>query len=79
MMRGARPSSSTKKLAKVSMTSTCLGFDKVRNVKEFLLEVNNYYDLERPGKNEKVSIVMTFLKDHMLSWWISKRKKNPRW
>jgi hypothetical protein len=37
MMQGARPSSSTKKLAKVNMPSTFSGFGKARKVKEFLL------------------------------------------
>ena len=35
MMQGSRPSSSTKKLAKVYMPSTFLGLDNARNVKDF--------------------------------------------
>ena len=45
MMQGARPSSSTKKLAKVNMPSTFSGLGKARKVKEFLLEMDNYYDV----------------------------------
>ena len=46
MMQGTRPSFSTKKLAKVNMQSTFLGLGKVRKVKEFLLEMDNYYDVQ---------------------------------
>ena len=44
-MQGPRPSSSTKKLAKVNMPSTFSGLGKARKVKEFLLEMDNYYDV----------------------------------
>ena len=37
IMDGARPSFSTKKLAKVNMLSTFYGLSKARKVKEFLL------------------------------------------
>ena len=45
MMQGARPSSSTKKLAKVNMPSTFSRLGKARKVKEFLLEMDIYYDV----------------------------------
>ena len=38
MMQGARPSSSTKKLAKVNMPSTFSRLGKARKVKEFCLK-----------------------------------------
>ena len=41
----ARPSSSTKKLAKVNIPSTFSGLRKAKKVKEFLLEMDNYYDV----------------------------------
>jgi hypothetical protein len=52
MMQGARPSSSTKKLAKVNMPSTFSGLGKARKVKEFLLEMDNYYDVQRSGEDD---------------------------
>ena len=65
-MQGARPFSSTKKLAKVNMPSTFSGFGKARKVKEFLFEMDNYYDVQKPEEGDKVSIAITFLKDHAL-------------
>jgi hypothetical protein len=38
MMQGGRPSSSTKKLAKLNMPKMFSGLGKARRVKEFLLE-----------------------------------------
>jgi hypothetical protein len=74
MTQGTRPSSSTKKLAKVNMPSTFSGLGKARKVKEFLLEIDNYYNVQRPEEDDKVSIAVTFLKDHALQWWTSKKK-----
>ena len=77
MMQGARPSSSTKKLANVNMPSTFSGLGKARKVKEFLLEMDNYYDVQRPEEDDKVSIAVTFLKDHALQWWTCKKEQEP--
>jgi hypothetical protein len=73
MMQRARLSSSTKKLAKVNMPSTFSWFGKARKVKDFLLEMDNYYDVRRPKEDDKVSIAVTFLKDYALQWWTSKK------
>ena len=77
MMQGSKPSSSTKKLAKVNMPSTFSGLGKARKVKEFLLEMDNYYDVQKPEEEDKVSIAVTFLKDHALQWWTSKKEQEP--
>ena len=66
LLQGARPSSSTKKLAKVNMPSTFSGLGKARKVKEFLLEMDNYYDVQKSDDEDKVFIAVTFLKDHAL-------------
>ena len=66
MMQGARPSSSTKKLAKVNMPSTFFGLGTARKVKEFLFEMDNYYDVQKSKEGDKVFIAITFLKDHAL-------------
>jgi hypothetical protein len=77
MMQGSRPSSSTKKLAKVNMPSTFSGLGKAKKVKEFLLEMDNYYDVQKPDEEDKVSIAVTFFKDHALQWWTSKKEQEP--
>jgi hypothetical protein len=46
-------------------------------VKEFLLEMDNYYDAQKWDDEDKVSIVVTFLKDHALQWWTSKKEQQP--
>ena len=71
IMQGIRPSSSTK----VNMPSIFSGLRKTRKVKEFLLKMDNYYDVQRPEEDEKVSIAVTFLKDHALQWWTSEKKQ----
>jgi hypothetical protein len=69
MMQGARPSSTTKKLAMVDMPMTFFGFGKSKKVEEVLLEIDNYYDVQKPKEDNKVSIAVTFWKDHVLQWW----------
>jgi hypothetical protein len=59
-MQGVRPSSWTKKLAKVNMPSILLGFGKGSKVRKFMLEMDNYYDVQRPKKDNKVSKAVTF-------------------
>ena len=44
-MWGGRPSFWTKKLAKVNMPNALMGFGKASKVKEFLTELDNYYDV----------------------------------
>jgi hypothetical protein len=39
--------------------------------------MENYYDVQRPEEDNKVSIAVTFLKDHALQWWTSKKKQEP--
>ena len=48
------------------MPSIFLGLGKARKVKEFLLEMDNYYVVQRPNEDDKVSIAVTFLKNHAL-------------
>lgn len=60
MMQSASPLSSTKKLAKVNMTSTFLDLSKAKNVKEFLLEMNNYYNVQIPEENDRIFIAVKF-------------------
>jgi hypothetical protein len=49
-----------------------LGLGKVSKVKEYVLEMDNYYDVQRPERNNKVSKVVTFVIDQVLEWWTSK-------
>jgi hypothetical protein len=55
IMQGVRPSSRTKKLANVNMPSMLLGLGKPSKVKEIVLEMDNYYDVQRPERENKVS------------------------
>ena len=56
MVQGARPSS-TKKIAKINMPSTFSGLGKTRKVNEFLLKIDNSYDVQRSKEDDKVSII----------------------
>jgi hypothetical protein len=64
-----------KKLAKVKLPNTIYGLCTTMKVKEFLLEVDNYYDVQKLDKEDKISIDLTFLKDHALQWLTSKKKQ----
>ena len=48
------------------MLNTFFRLGKVRKVKEFLLEMDNYYDIQRSTEDDKVSKTMIFLKNHVL-------------
>jgi hypothetical protein len=48
------------------MPSTFSGLGKARKVMEFLLEMDNYYDVQKPDDEHKVSIAITFLNDQAL-------------
>ena len=65
-MHNTKPSSSTKKLVKLIISCTFFEFGKARKVKEFLLKMDNYYDIQKPNEDNKVSLAMTFLKNHVL-------------
>jgi hypothetical protein len=71
-MKGARPYSWIKKLAKVNMPSILSGLGKGSKLRKFVLEMDNYYDMQRPKKNNKVSKAVTFLIVHGFEWWTSK-------
>jgi hypothetical protein len=44
----------------VNMPNITLEFGKACKVKEFLLEMDKYYDVPKPRRNNKVSKVVTF-------------------
>jgi hypothetical protein len=39
--------------------------------------MDNYYDAQRPEKDDKVVIAVTFFKDHVLECWTSKKVQEP--
>jgi c-di-AMP phosphodiesterase-like protein len=54
------------------MPSMLLGLGKANKVKKLVLEMDNYYDVQRPERDTKVSKAVTFVIDHVLEWWTSK-------
>jgi hypothetical protein len=54
------------------MPSILSGLGKANKVKEFVVETNNYYDVQKPERNNKVSKVVTFFIDHAFEQWTSK-------
>jgi hypothetical protein len=54
------------------MPNILSGFGKVRKVKKIVLEMDNYYDVQRPKRANKVSKAATFVIDHVLEWWTNK-------
>jgi c-di-AMP phosphodiesterase-like protein len=49
-----------------------LGHGKASKVKKFVLEIDNYDDVQRPERDNKVSKAVTFVLGHVLEWWTSK-------
>jgi hypothetical protein len=48
------------------MPSMLLELGKASKVKEFVLEMDNYYDVQRVERNNKVPKAVIFLIDHAL-------------
>ena len=48
------------------MPSTLLGFGKGSKVSKIILKMDNYYDVQRPERDNKVSKAVTFLIVHGL-------------
>jgi hypothetical protein len=40
--------------------------------------MDNYYYVQKLDEEDKVSIADTFLKDHALQWWTSKKDQEPK-
>ena len=66
MVQGPSLSSLIKKLSKLNMPSTYFGLGKAKKVKEFLLEMDKYYNIQKLDEKDKVTIAVTFLKDYGL-------------
>ena len=39
--------------------------------------MDNFYDVQKPSDEDKVSIAVIFLKDHVLWWQTSKKDQKP--
>jgi hypothetical protein len=44
-----------------------------------VLEMNNYYDVQRPERDNKVSKAVTFVIDHVFEWGLGKIHNSLRW
>jgi len=60
------------------MPNIILGFGHAITIKKYVLEIDNYYDVQRPKGHNKVSKAVSFLKDHALKWWTSKKTQHPK-
>ena len=49
-----------KEVGNVNMPSMLLGLGKGSKVRKFVLEMDNYYDVQRPKRDNKVSKEVTF-------------------
>ena len=53
------------------MPSILSGLGKGSKVTQFVLEMDNNYDVQRPERDNKISKAVTFVIDHVLEWWTS--------
>ena len=70
-------SSSSHKLCKTNMPSSFTGVGKAHKVKDFLVELELYFEAQRALEGDKITIAVTFLKDHALFWWTHFRSESP--
>ena len=59
------------------MPSILSRLGKASKVKVFVLEMDNYYDVQRPERDNKVSKAVTVWIVHTLEWWTSKNAYFP--
>jgi hypothetical protein len=59
------------------MLNTLFGLGKARKVKEFCLQMDNYYNVQKSDEEDMASIAVIILKDHALQWWTSKKEQEP--
>ena len=77
MIQGVRPSSFTKKLAKVNMPNCFSGLGKASKVNKIVLEMDNYHDVQWHEEDNKVGITIIFFKNYVFEWWTSMKVQKP--
>ncbi|KAL2643126.1 hypothetical protein R1flu_010713 [Riccia fluitans] len=58
-----------KRMCKPKQPTPFIGTGKAVKVKDFLDELDMYFDMQLAQEEEKVKVAATFLKDHALKWW----------
>ena len=76
-MRVDGSSKSKRKVVKTVVPESFTGVGRTRKVKDFLLELDLYFEAQDVDEGSKVSNAMAFLKEHALQWWTSYREDNP--
>jgi hypothetical protein len=49
---------------------------KANKVKDFIVELELYFEAQRAREEDKITIAVTFLKEHALLWWTRYRDEN---
>ncbi|KAL2635309.1 hypothetical protein R1flu_006788 [Riccia fluitans] len=68
---------STKRLCKPKQPTPFTGTGKGPKVKDFLIELDMYFDAQRANEEDKVITAVTFFKESALTWWHGYRKEFP--
>jgi len=66
------------KLCKFNMPSSFTGIGKAHKVKDFLVELELYFEIQRAPEGDTITIAVTFLKDHVLLWWTHFQGESPK-
>ena len=61
------------------MPNTFLGLGKAININKFLLEIDNYYDVQKSKEDDKVTITISFLKIIRFSTELARKNKSLIW
>jgi hypothetical protein len=58
------------------MPSSFMGMGKAHKIKDFLVELELYFQAQRAHEGDKITIAVTFLKEHALTWWTQYKGEN---
>ena len=75
-LKGRASSPSSRKLCKTNLPSSFTGLGKANKVKDFIVELELYFEAQRAREEDKITIAVTFLKEHALLWWTRYRDEN---
>ncbi|KAL3688559.1 hypothetical protein R1sor_014868 [Riccia sorocarpa] len=68
---------SMRKMVKPKQPTSFAGTGRSIKVKEFLDELDLYFNAQEAREEDKVRVSVTFLKEHALKWWRSLMKEDP--
>jgi len=60
------------------MPSVFTGMDKVHKIKDFFVQLELYFEAQHACENDKMTIIVTFFKEHALILWTQLKDENVK-